>query len=274
MAASVVIKGYIDDSRSHAEVAWALGGFVGFVHQWEDFEESWKLLLDTHDIPYLHMREFQDPNGVYAKWWPAKEHYAELAALFADVAKAIGRSRIEPFGGMTRLRDLERFNAENGLSLEPYPLAAYGSLIALWNRHEREPIEVVFDHVEKVHAKLAQAKEYADTDRYYAGDLDNIQMIPLNKSLGAKEIYPLQAADFFAWEWRKLHEERDEWWRREDKPEDLDARWADFEQWMEREKPRTRKSLMELVERTSFLGFIWDYDKLREANKTRGGVWA
>jgi hypothetical protein len=256
------------------KIAWALGGFVAFIDQWEDFEATWRLLLDTHEIPYLHMNEFADPHGVYAKWWPPKEHYAELAALFQDVVKVIGRSRLEGFGGMTRFPDLKRFNAENNLTLEPYALAVYGALIALWNRHEREPIEVVFDHVEQIHSKLARAKNYADSDRYYAKNLGNIRMIPLNKALSAKQITPLQAADFIAWEWRKLHEERNSWWEQENKPEDLDARWADFEAWMERENPRTRKSVMGLVERTSFTGFVWDYDKLCEVHQHRSGLWA
>jgi hypothetical protein len=271
---AAVIRGWADDSRSKGNIVWALAGFVGFIDQWDDFETDWRLLLDTHDIPYLHMREFNDPHGVYAKWWPAKEHYPELAALFADVAKVIGRTRIEGFGGLVRFRDLTKFNAEKNLALEPYPLAAYGSLIGLWNRHQREPIEVFFDHVEKVQSKLCRAKVYADSDRHYANDLDNIQMNALNKAWGAKEILPLQAADFMAWEWRKLHEDRDEWWSKENKPDDLDARWADFEAWMEQEQPRTRKSLMALVGRTNFYGFVWDYDKLREADRLRGGVWA
>jgi hypothetical protein len=99
-------------------------------------------------------------------------------------------------------------------------------------------------------------------------------MIPLNKKVGAKEIAPLQAADFLAWEWRKLHEDQNSWWEQQDKPEDLDARWADFEAWMEREKPRTRKSLAALVDRTNFSGVIWDYDRLCETHRLRNGVWS
>ena len=139
---AVVIKAYADDSRSGDSALCALAGFVGFVDQWENFERDWALLLATHEIPYLHMKEFPSPDGVYKKWWPAKEHYAELAALFQDVAKVIGRSQIAGFGGMARQRDLDKFNAKKSLALEAYPLAAYGALIALWNRHDREPIEL------------------------------------------------------------------------------------------------------------------------------------
>jgi hypothetical protein len=68
---AIVIKGYLDDSRD--KLVWAIAGFVGFVDQWEDFEDPWRLLLETHDLPYLHMREIVSPTGVYPKWQPPQE---------------------------------------------------------------------------------------------------------------------------------------------------------------------------------------------------------
>jgi hypothetical protein len=269
---AILIKGWKDDSRD--KLAWAVAGFVGFIDQWDDFEQSWQLLLDTHEVPYLHMREFADAGGPYAKWYPPQEHREELAAFFADVAKVIGRCGIQGFGAITRLSALERFNAERGLNLQAYPLAVYGSLISLYQRHPREPVELVFDHVEKVLNKLATAKEYADSDQHYAGDFDRVQLIPLNKCWTFREVRPLQAADFLVWEYRKNHVQREGWWAQEGKPDDWDARWADFEAWMERENPRTRKSILALLERTAFTGFVWDYDRLCEADQKRGGRWA
>jgi hypothetical protein len=270
---AVVIKGWHDDSRQGG--VWCVAGFVGFIDQWDEFEQDWPLLLDTHQVPYLHMREMANPNGVYAKWHPPKEHYAEMAAFFADVAKIIGRTGLHAFGGIAREKDVERFNAEHGLNLQPYSLAAYGSMIGLYTRHPREPVELVFDHVEKIEHKLALTRDYADSDSHYAGDFDQVVLTPLAKEFGgAKKVLPLQAADFFAWEWRKLQVDRAGWWDQPNKPEDWDDRWREFEAWMDREKPRTRKSIMALMERTQFAGLIWDYDKLCEAHKVRGGVWA
>lgn len=269
---AVVIKGTLDDSQRKG--LWAIAGFVGFVDQWEDFEVAWQLLLDTHGVPYLHMKEMADPNGVYKKWHPPQEHYEEMAAFFSDVAKTIGQCGFEGFGAITRVCDLEKFNAERKLDLQPYPLAAFGTLIALWNRHPHEPVELFFDHVEKVPSKLCKAKEYADTDREYAGDFDLVQMIPVNKAYTFKDVRAIQAADFLVWEYGKTHFDREGWWQQENKPSDWDERWGKFEAWMETEKPRTRKSILALLERTSFTGFVWDYDKLCEADKARGGVWA
>lgn len=271
---AVVIKGYLDDSRSGDDTIWAVAGFVGFVDQWEEFGQAWPLMLDNHGVPYFHMKEMARPNGVYKKWHPPREHYDEVASFFGDIAKVLGRCGIEGFGGMTRTEDLRKFNAEKRLQLEPYPLAVFGALISLWTRHPREPVELFFDHVEKVQSKLCRAKEYADTDRHYAGDFDKVQMIPINESFTFKDVIELQAADFMAWEWRKTHEDRAMWWNKGDKPTDWDERWKDFETWMEKEKPRTRKSISALLERSVFTGLIWDYDRLCEAHEIRGGVWA
>jgi hypothetical protein len=271
---TVVIKGYLDDSRSGDGTVWVVAGFVGFVDQWEDFRQNWRMLLATHDVPYLHMKEIVKPNGVYKNWHPSQKHYEEMATFFGDVTKVIGRCGIEGLGGITRVRDLDRFNADNGLQLEPYPLAVYGSLIALWNRHPREPIELFFDRVEKVSSKLQQTRQYAACDRHYAGDFDTIQLVPINESCSFKEMVELQVADFLAWEWRKSHEDRKGWWEQSDKPNDWDERWQDFEAWMEQERPRTRKSITALLQRANLTGFIWDYDRLCEAHELRGGVWS
>jgi hypothetical protein len=171
-------------------------------------------------------------------------------------------------------QDVGRFNAAHRLSLQPYSLAVFGNLIALHTRHPREPVELVFDHVEKVQDKLQHAKKYAESDAHYAGDFDQVQMIPLNKCWSSENILPLQAADFLAWEWRKSHVDRAGWWEQKNKPDDWDERWQDFESWMERESPRTRKSLLALIERAQFTGFIWDYDRLCEAHRMRGGRWS
>jgi hypothetical protein len=83
-----------------------------------------------------------------------------------------------------------------------------------------------------------------------------VVLTPLAKEFGgAKKVLPLQAADFFAWEWR-LQVDRAGWWDQPNKPEDWDDRWQEFKAWMEREKPRTRKSIMALMERTQFAGLI------------------
>ncbi len=124
-----IIKGYADDSRPNDRV-WAVGGFLGNDLQWEYFEGAWPKVMARHGVPYFHMREMADPNGVYKKWQPAKEHYDEIAAFFSDMIQVIVDCWLRPFFSIIRVNDLEQFNSENGLNLQAYPLAAYGCMLA------------------------------------------------------------------------------------------------------------------------------------------------
>jgi hypothetical protein len=78
-------------------------------------------VIARHGVPYFHMREMADPGGVYKKWHPFKEHYDEVAAFFADMTKVIGDCWLRSFFSVARVKDLEQFNSERGLNLEPYP---------------------------------------------------------------------------------------------------------------------------------------------------------
>jgi hypothetical protein len=59
-----MLKGYADDSRPNNRI-WAVGGYAGHDLQWEKFEADWPKMLAKHGVPYFHMREMGDPNGVY-----------------------------------------------------------------------------------------------------------------------------------------------------------------------------------------------------------------
>jgi hypothetical protein len=279
-AAEFEAKGYFDDSQTTGQV-WSLGGYMGNPYAWEDFEDYWRRALAKHGVAYFHMREMQNPKGVYAKWYPAKEHEAELAAFFSDLAEVIRECHLYPFSCLVRLKDLTRFNAEYGLSLEPYALAAYGCMILVGKDYVGRSVELVFDHVEKVKSKLAKAQEYADTDAYYQPDkiFDKLVTVGLPKELTFREIPALQAADFWAWEYRKNHLRMDEWWSLEDRPQNHgEEQWEHFRQWFEAKygsfEQGTRKSAQALIRRSDLKCMIWHYRELCDAHKARAGVWS
>jgi hypothetical protein len=273
-----VIKGYFDDSQTTGQL-WAVAGYLGDDQSWAQYEALWPLVLATHEVPYFHRREMSDPNGAFKKWYPAPEHEAELAAFQADLAKVIGQSGLKAFGSIVRIRDLNRFNAEHQLNLEPYSLAAYGCMLIIGKEHVGEPVELIFDHVEKVTSKLATAQEYADADRYYGPDgvFKKIALTGLPEELTAKEVIAIQAADFWVWEWRKHQLKIDGWHESMGQPEDWDARWVHMQQWMAQKFSKEvmlRKSAKALLERAKFLGLIWDYKNLCDAHKARDEIWS
>jgi hypothetical protein len=272
-----LIKGYFDDSQTTGRF-WALGGYTGGAHHWERFEELWPPALAAYDVPYFHMKEMGDPNGVYAKWHPPQKHEAERGAFLNGLAAAITGSGLRPFSAMVRIDDLNRFNREKGLEIQPYPLAAYTCMLLVGRDHPGIPCELIFDHLEKVSSKLATAREYADSDRYYAGTFDKIVAVPLPKEITFREVPALQAADFSVWEYRKHHLNINDWYELE-RPRDLDEASEHLKQWslsrFGREQPPVRKSAVALLENVeSYEAIVWDYDHLCTAHDLRGGVWA
>jgi hypothetical protein len=273
-----VIKGYADDSRPNDRI-WAVGGYAGNELQWERFEELWPKMLERHGVPYFHMREMADPNGVYAKWHPFKDHYDEVAAFFADMTKVIGEECfLRAFFSITRVKDLERFNAETGLSLQAYPMAAYGCMLGIANDLQGLTIEIIFDHVEKISSKLAAATEYLESDSYYPGVNDLVVPIPLNQKTTFRELAPLQAADFLTWEVQKNHLNIEDWFLQPNKPVEQEDRSEHLDDWSLQKygtlRPKTRKSLEALIDSGApAVGMIWDYDNLYDAHRAREGVW-
>ena len=280
-------KGYFDDSQTSGKV-WVVGGYMGSALQWEHFEEHWPIALAKHDVPYFHKREMANPKGVYAKWHPPQEHREELASFFADLASVISESYLNGFCCAVRMQDLERFNTEKGLKLQAYSLAAYGCMVLIGRNYLGKPAEMIFDHVEKVQSKLAQAQEYADTDRLYGaggehappdGVFGKLVTTGLPKDITSREIPALQAADFWVWEYRKSHLKLDDWWSLSDRPQEWgDEQWEHMDKWMTENHGgwdiATRKSLQALLTQQNFECMIWGYQELIDAHNSRGGVWS
>jgi hypothetical protein len=268
-----VLTGYFDDSQTDGKVL-TLAGYAGGERHWAVFEEQWERVLDRYEVPYFHMNEFAEPKdkSVYKKWLPAKEHYKEIASFLGALARAIGRSQLKGFGSIVRLADLDRFNQENGLFLEAYPLAAYGNMLWIGNANPKAIVSLVFDKTEQIASKLEKAGIYAKSDTYYPGVTDLIQPISLNKGLSWRNVRPLQAADFIALEIRKHHLNQYDWWN--DRPDDLIVALNDLDQWAHVNQVTARKSLAALLEEAEVPGVLWDYKVLCETHEARGGVWA
>jgi hypothetical protein len=86
-----MIKAYFDDSQTSGRV-WAVGGYGGQTFQWEGFEEKWASIFIKHGVPYFHMSEFGNPNGVtpsgglLRSTWTRRENLSKiLPLLYANV---------------------------------------------------------------------------------------------------------------------------------------------------------------------------------------------
>jgi len=265
------IKGWFDDSE-RAGVC-ALGGYAGADHRWEYFDFNWPIVLAKHGVPYLHMKETHEPKGPYAKWLPAQNHRDEWVAFLRELAEAIHESRLIFFGSIVWLSHLERFNRERGMNLQPYSLATCACMDVVEREYGMETTELFFDPLPQVKSKLDLGQEYAKSDPNRAGCYDRMLMTPLGKGISWKDLPALQAADFMTWEFRKYQEGLGAWFDLPDRPKDEDEHWAQMEAWLLSNEIVPRKSAAALVEGNQVAPFIWDYNRLCEADQARGGKW-
>ena len=199
-----MIKGYFDDSAG--EGMWTVAGYVGNDDQWRRFETLWPKALERHHVPYFHMNEMNDPNGVYGKWYPSKDQQDEIIPFFQDLFMVIQSCVLNAFYSTVKEQDLNEFNAIKLLSTLMHwrhmPL-----IPQIGRTYLGEIVEVVVDHATKVCSKLQLAKQYAKSDRRVdnIGITDKIQPIPLVETLNFIDVIEIQAADFLAWEMRKYH---------------------------------------------------------------------
>jgi hypothetical protein len=274
---AAVLSANFDDSRASSDL-WVIAGWAGYSNQWDLFEQSWTAALTRHGVPYFHMREMADPSGPFAKWLPPQEHVDEVVAFFKDLVDAIIKSALRMISSAVWLKDLERFNQEMRLDIEPYPLAAWACMSCTAIEYDQRPITAVFDRVEKVHSKLNIARSYADSDQHFPGLCDSVAAVPLQVPLTARNVPALQAADFIVWEVRKAHFAMKQWQHSARAyTDDRIAQWENYLEWVRQTtgaNPVLRKSLDALISQSRVKSIVWDYQQLVTTNKARRGIWS
>jgi hypothetical protein len=282
----VLLRGYFDDSIGAGGDAYlALEGYLAPIPTWQAFETRWQNALDKAGLPWLHMREFGSRSGVYAKWYGGK-HDDEKIAFFHSLIGVVRELKLSPMGATVRMDDVGRFNCEFGLHLDAYSLALQFCLIELTLMYPDSTLEIILDRVPKGPTKIALAKQYIGSDKYYPDArkiVDGWKITPLDKKLTFRNVLPIQAADFLAWETRKSITRRDEWFTTV-KPELQPAEeWLmSLLMWEGRKKGNAliwpdaneRRSFVELKRERPIEGQVWDYHALCGVHKARGGSWA
>jgi hypothetical protein len=272
MAVGCPIRGYVDDSGhasdpEHNVVAMAC--YVSHLDKWKVFEREWGEVLGDNKIPYLHMKEWWDRNkSIYAH---IKGNSAKEASLFSDFSNVI-KSNVEFCAiSYVRLADLERVSQEYGLKIDAYALLLYGCLIVLRQDRWDEDFHIVIDKVDKPYSKIEKAKAYADADVRHRIRPQKIPITPIEDTESARQIRPLQACDFMAWELRRDSEETLTWNAGDDVKSVVSAardygRWATEFKRNKNRDPIRRKSAWSLYRGVRVRGLMWDEVNIRGAH--------
>ncbi|MEI7804886.1 MAG: hypothetical protein WCI56_06110 [Hyphomicrobiales bacterium] len=270
-----VLEFYVDDSGEPTDPnhdVISVAGYLGNVGGWTKFNEQWSSALRWAEVPYFHMREFWNRDGIYKNLKQDKTKEAQFLAL---LIRAIGENLQFCASASIRLDDLNKFNTETGLSLDPYALALYGCLIELRRACPDDEIRIIVDRTNNAAKKITQAKKYAATDTWADLKVANFLITALEKQESFKTVFPIQAADFMASELRKSCQERIGWIPKEEDRENLSGRIASYAEWafaffLEQNRfPRERRSARNLDQAVSHFGYLWDFTNIMGAHENR-----
>jgi hypothetical protein len=277
-ALMVVLKAYFDDSGEEIDPAHkvcSLAGYIGDAKAWRRFEKEWPKALKEQNIEYFHSADLNAHVDIYKH---LRGQEAQKKSIHQAMGGAIKASRFRAgICSVIRLDDLRKFNADNNLSLDAYALNLYFCMIEIANKWPFTRTEVILDRISKPHLKLDLAKRYLETDNTGNKSASGFIMpTPLEKEYTFRNILPIQAADYLAWECRKDVLLKSEWFE-ETKPNIQDKDWASSAQiWVNSKGhsfPHNRGSMAHLLSSTKASGYIWDYAALQVATEHRKGPW-
>jgi hypothetical protein len=203
----VLFAGTFDDSGDQDDPQHncaSLGGYIGPAEAWECFEIEWKDVLDTFNVPYLHMREFKDPTGHYAHLLKDRD---KMALFFGALADVIGHCGLFAFGSVVRISDLKRFNVEFSADIDGYSLTLADCLGNISLQFPGTRMELRVDRVPKAVSKITLAHQYLSSSKSHPECIQNVEtfisVMPYTEGMTFRTVQAIQAADFAAWEMRK-----------------------------------------------------------------------
>jgi hypothetical protein len=221
----LMLTAYMDESGHSVDPRCnfvGMGGLVATTEKWEAFSEAWKSALDEFiDGKPFHMKEYVCKPGIgpYVGW-----HEDKRKAFLARLIEAIAISKARLIGCVVSNEGYNKLQpAQQNQFLDPYFLCfqqvTHGCRITgmtlteeLWSG---EPVAMVY-----AYQQTFGAVDSGSTNARNQGKAEQLwhamkaQPGPFGKFMGAyasslaKDFFPLQAADLFAYELTKEFENR------------------------------------------------------------------
>jgi len=208
---------YFDESGGD-DLKWTyVCGYVASVEQWKRFEVDWKIFLAKYDVPYFHMKEYSQSKGPFSGW-KAKRMEGTRARFTRDAASIIGNHVQQSFVALVShdiFDEADRIYDFRKVFNSPYALAGRMSVgLAIdWRMQSvKGPLDMEYifedgcpDKEGLIHSMTAlvpylevpafrPSRDFAPSPKWPRGRVGFVQ---------------LQAADFLAYENRKMLCDRD-----------------------------------------------------------------
>jgi hypothetical protein len=221
------------------------------------------------------MKELQNPTGPLARF-AGEENQAQCKQLLSDLVSLINSSNLTCVGGLIRLPDLQEFNSHNHLRLSAVSLSMYATMVETYRLFSHDIVELIVDRMDKAEQYIAKSIEYSDSRRNHMHISQHCSWLPLKGCDTFRNVKPIQAADFVAWEARKEHERKNEWWKNHKRGLSFEESLEHQKSWLSEQRkiwPDHRKSFSGLVTTKIHAGVI-DYDALCGLHEARRGAWS
>jgi hypothetical protein len=191
---------YFDDAGSADCGFTAVAGWVSTLERWRAFAEEWAMMLSAYRVPYLNMKELSHFKGPYESW-NSQRHIKD--SFQGDACKIIARNLLHGFAAIVPHIAYQRVNREYTLreyTGNQYALAGYDCVrtATRWAM-ERDPkwaIEFIFDDGTPKRGNLVKLMKSEGFNK-------PIFRSPVPRN-GLRAVMQLQAADFLAYEVRKV----------------------------------------------------------------------
>jgi len=205
----VMLTCYFDGSGDKDSTnVYSVAGYVSTVDRWIDFDKKWSALLKRHGLPYFHMKEFA-PSVDHFKEWKGKEKERKRGAFLEQLVNITRKHVLHSFSVTLRMDLYDAANKFYPLKekrVVPLLLCGGGCIAKAlyWRRNKgraEEPIMFYFERDEKNWGIL---KQWANDHGY---PCESGPKLPDPSKPLDFPLTPLQAADFVAWEQRKLYDD-------------------------------------------------------------------
>jgi hypothetical protein len=199
-----MLTGYFDDAGGADHGFTVVAGWVSTIEQWQIFNNRWSEMLATYQVPWFDMKTLSHFKGEYALW---KETPTVKDAFVAEACKIIASTAMFQFASSVPHSAFASVNKSYRLKEyvgNEYALAGLTCALKMreWAQGQgfSQHPEMIFDDGTAKKGKLTDImlKEHFDAPIFAS---------PLPKD-GRMPVVQLQAADFLAYEIRKM--ERDD----------------------------------------------------------------
>jgi hypothetical protein len=199
---------YFDESGGD-DIKWTyVCGYAASITQWERFEIDWKIFLAKYDVPYFHMKEFSHSKGPFEKW---KTDEAIRSCFMREAAEIIRHTIQHSFVSLVSHEIFAEANTHykfHEVFSSPYALAGRACIESAYEWGKE--IEYVFEDGCPDKGGLLRAMNACLPCRETPSFKPSRDFKPSDRwPDGRVGIVPLQAADFLAYESRKLLVDRE-----------------------------------------------------------------